>query len=116
MPADANPWGDIFGGWLMSQIDVAGSVVAVQVARGNVVTVAANEIRLLQPVFVGDLVSLYARLQKIGNTSVTVDVEAFAEREQDRNRLQRVATATLTYVAVDQNRRPRPVRQSDPED
>lgn len=109
MPADANPHGDIFGGWLMSQIDIAGSVVAIQTAQGRVVTVAVNEMRFILPVFVGDLVSLYARLKQVGRTSVTVEVEAFAEREQERNRQQRVATATLTYVAVDENRRPRTV-------
>ena len=109
MPADANPHGDIFGGWLMSQIDIAGSVVAIQTAQGRVVTVAVNEMRFILPVFVGDLVSLYARLKQVGRTSVTVEVDAFAEREQERNQLQRVATATLTYVAVDENRRPRAV-------
>jgi acyl-CoA thioesterase YciA len=109
MPADANPHGDIFGGWLMSQIDIAGSVVAIQTAQGRVVTVAVNEMRFILPVFVGDLVSLYARLKQVGRTSVTVEVEAFAEREQERNQLQRVATATLTYVAVDGNGRPRAV-------
>ena len=109
MPADANPHGDIFGGWLMSQIDIAGSVVAIQTTQGRVVTVAVNEMRFILPVFVGDLVSLYARLKQVGRTSVTVEVEAFAEREQERNRQQRVATATLTYVAVDENRRPRTV-------
>ena len=109
MPADANPHGDIFGGWLMSQIDIAGSVVAIQTAQGRVVTVAVNEMRFILPVFVGDLVSLYARLKQVGRTSVTVEVEAFAEREQERNQLQRVSTATLTYVAVDENRRPRAV-------
>ena len=109
MPADANPHGDIFGGWLMSQIDIAGSVVAIQTAQGRVVTVAVNEMRFILPVFVGDLVSLYARLKQVGRTSVTVEVEAFAEREQERNQLQRVSTATLTYVAIDENGRPRAV-------
>lgn len=109
MPADANPHGDIFGGWLMSQIDIAGSVVAIQTARGRVVTVAVNEMHFILPVLVGDLVSLYARLKRVGRTSVTVEVDAFAEREQDRNRQQRVATATLTYVAVDGKGRPRAV-------
>lgn len=109
MPADANPQGDIFGGWLMSQIDIGGSVVAIQTAQGKVVTVAVNEMRFILPVLVGDLVSIYARLKRVGRTSVTVEVEAFAEREQERNQLQRVATATLTYVAVDGNGRPRVV-------
>ena len=109
MPADANPHGDIFGGWLMSQIDIAGSVVAIQTAQGRVVTVAVNEMRFILPVLVGDLVSLYARVKQVGTTSVTVEVEAFAEREQERNRQQRVASATLTYVAIDGNGQPRAV-------
>jgi len=109
MPADANPHGDIFGGWLMSQIDIAGSVVAIQTAQGRVVTVAVNEMRFILPVLVGDLVSLYARVKQVGRTSITVEVEAFAEREQERNRQQRVATATLTYVAIDENGQPRAV-------
>ncbi len=109
MPADANPHGDIFGGWLMSQIDIAGSVVAIQTARERVVTVAVNEMRFLQPVSVGDLVSVYARLKRVGRTSVTVEVEAFAEREHERNQLQQVAAATLTYVAIDESGSPRVV-------
>ena len=109
MPADANPHGDIFGGWLMSQIDIAGSVVAIQTAQGRVVTVAVNEMRFILPVFVGDLVSLYAEVKKVGRTSITVEVEAFAEREQERNRQQQVGIATLTYVAIDGKGRPREV-------
>jgi acyl-CoA thioesterase YciA len=107
MPADANAYGDIFGGWLMSQMDIAGSVVAVQIAQGKVATVAVNAMRFIQPVFVGDLVSLYAQLKRAGNSSIKVDVEVFAEREHQLNDLQLVATATLTYVAVDDQRRPR---------
>lgn len=109
MPADANAYGDIFGGWLMSQIDIAGSVVAIHVARGRVATISVNEMIFLQPVHIGDLVSFYAQLQQVGNTSVSVDVEAFAERDEDRNRLHPVATARLTYVAVDGRRKPRQV-------
>jgi len=109
MPAQANAYGDIFGGWLMSQIDIAGAIIAGQIAQGRVATVAVQEMRFLQPVLVGDLVSLYAQLQRIGTTSVTVSVEAFVERVQDRDALHPVATATLTYVAVDPDRRPRPV-------
>ncbi len=109
MPSDANAYGDIFGGWLMSQIDIAGSVVAIQAAGGRVATVAVNEMRFLKPVSVGDLVSLYGRLERMGTTSVTVNVEAYAEREVDRNKLQQVADATITYVAVGEDRRPRPV-------
>jgi len=110
MPADANAYGDIFGGWLMSQIDIAGSVIAIQAANGRVTTVAVNAMRFLKPVCVGDLVSLYANLNRIGNSSISVDVEIYAERGHDRNKLQKVATATLTYVAVDDKGQPRPVR------
>lgn len=109
MPADANAYGDIFGGWLMSQIDIAGSVIAIQAAKGRVATVAVDAMRFLKPVNVGDLVSLYASQQRIGTTSITVDVEAYAEQGRDRNRLHRVATATLTYVAVDDAGVPRKV-------
>ncbi len=109
MPADANAYGDIFGGWLMSQIDIAGSVIAIQAANGRVATVAVNAMRFIKPVCVGDLVSLYTSLNRIGNTSVSVDVDVYAERGRDRNRLQKVTTATLTYVAVDDQGQPRPV-------
>ncbi len=109
MPADANAYGDIFGGWLMSQIDIAGSVIAIQAANGRVATVAVNAMRFIKPVCVGDLVSLYASLNHIGNTSVCVNVDVYAERGNDRNRLQKVATATLTYVAVDDHGQPRRV-------
>jgi len=107
MPSDANAYGDIFGGWLMSQIDIAGSVVAIQAANGRVATVAVKEMRFLKPVSIGDLVSLYGRLERMGNTSVTVKVEAYAEREVDRNKLQQVADAIITYVAVGDDRQPR---------
>jgi acyl-CoA thioesterase YciA len=101
MPADANAFGDVFGGWLMSQVDIAGSVVAVQVAEGRVATVAINAFRFVQPVLVGDLVTLYSRLLRIGRTSITVEVEAYSQREQDPGTVHRVATATLAYVAMD---------------
>lgn len=107
MPADANAFGDVFGGWLMSQVDIAGSVVAVQVAQGRVATVAINAFQFIQPVLVGDLVSLYSRLQRIGRTSITVAVEAYSQREPDPGTVHRVAHATLTYVAVDGDSRPR---------
>jgi acyl-CoA thioesterase YciA len=108
MPADANASGDIFGGWIMSQVDIAGSVVAIRRAAGRVVTVAVNSFEFQQPVYVGDLISCYAEVVKVGNTSLTVDVKVFAER----NRVEapvKVTEAVLTYVAVDENRRPRPV-------
>jgi acyl-CoA thioesterase YciA len=109
MPADTNPAGDIFGGWIMSQVDIAGSVVATRQARGNIVTVAVNEFQFHKPVYVGDLISCYAEVVKIGNTSMTVFVEVFAERGRKKEECVKVTQATLTYVAVDENRKPRPV-------
>ena len=109
MPADANAFGDVFGGWLMSQVDIAGSVVAVQVASGRVATVAINAFQFIQPVLVGDLVGIYSRLQRVGRTSITVEVDAFSQREPDPGTVRRVATATLTYVAMDSKGQPRSV-------
>jgi acyl-CoA thioesterase YciA len=107
MPADANIHGDVFGGWIMAQVDIAGSLPAVRRANGRVATIAVNSFLFKQPVFVGDLLSFYAEIVKVGNTSVTVNVEVYAER----NRLQadtiKVTEATLTYVATDDNRKPR---------
>lgn len=108
MPADANASGDIFGGWIMSQVDIAGSIVAVRRANGRVVTVAVNSFEFHQPVLIGDLVSCYAEVVRVGKTSMTVGVKVFAER----NRLDapvKVTEAVLTYVAVDEKRKPRPV-------
>lgn len=109
MPTDTNAMGDIFGGWLMSQVDVAGSVAAFRRANGRVVTVAVNEFRFLRPVFVGDLVSIYSEVIKVGTTSIQVAVQAFSERIIDKFETIRVAEATLTYVAIDKQRQPRPV-------
>lgn len=109
MPADTNAAGDIFGGWLMSQVDIAGSIVAFRRADGRVATVAVNEFTFLKPVFVGDLVSIYARLLKTGTTSIQVAVEAYAERHRGVEECHKVATAILTYVAVGEDRRPRPI-------
>lgn len=112
MPAETNASGDIFGGWLMSQVDIAGSIVAFREADGRIVTKAVNDFIFLSPVFVGDLVSIFARTEKIGNTSITVAVEAYAERHRGTDECHRVATARLTYVALDEQRRPRPVKRS----
>jgi len=110
MPADTNAHGTIFGGWVMAQVDLAGSVPAVQRAAGPVVTVAVNSFLFKEPVFVGDLVSFYARVSKVGRTSVTVDVEVYAQRGRDgRGDAVKVTEAQLTYVAIDANRHPRPV-------
>lgn len=111
MPTDTNIAGDIFGGWIMSQVDIAGSVVAYRQAQGRVVTVAVNSFVFHKPVFVGDVVSLYAEVTRIGTTSITVDVVVYAERNRSQKQVIQVTEATLTYVAVDQNREPRPVEQ-----
>lgn len=111
MPADANPFGDVFGGWIMSQVDIAGSVPASQVAMGRVSTVAVTEFLFKKPVFVGDLVTFYAKVSKVGNTSVTVHVEVFARRKRCAKELIKVTDATLVYVALDANGNPRPINQ-----
>lgn len=112
MPADTNHAGDIFGGWIMAQVDVAGSIVAIRRACGRVVTVAVNSFVFKQPVLVGDLVSFYAEIVKVGRTSITVDVAVYAQRgvrEGSREICIKVTEAVLTYVAIDDNRRPRMV-------
>lgn len=111
MPADTNAHGTIFGGWVMSQVDIAGGVAAYEVARGPCVTVAVNSFVFKEPVFVGDVVSLYARVCRIGRTSITVDVEVFAQRgKEGRAETVKVTEAQLTYVAVDAERRPRVIQ------
>ena len=108
MPADTNAHGTIFGGWVMAQVDIAGSIPAWDRAQGPVVTVAVNSFVFREPVFVGDLVSFYARVLKVGRTSITVDVEVFSQRDR-RKEVVKVTEAQLTYVAVDGDRNPRPV-------
>ena len=107
MPADTNAAGDIFGGWLMSQMDIAGSIIARRLAGGRTVTVAVDSFQFKKPVFVGDVVSCYATITRIGNTSITVHVKAFAERHGQSHEHTQVTEADLTYVAVDEQRRPR---------
>jgi acyl-CoA thioesterase YciA len=109
MPSDANYTGDIFGGWLMGQVDIAGSIPAVHRAKGRVATVAVNSFVFKQPIFIGDLVSFYTRLVKVGTTSVTVDVEVYVQRNPSNPQCVKVTEATLTYVAVGEDRRPRPL-------
>ena len=109
MPADTNAHGTIFGGWVMAQVDLAGSVPATVCARGKVVTVSVNSFQFKQPVLVGDLVSFYADVVKVGRTSLTVDVEVFAQRQRFGAEVVKVTEAQLTYVAVDDQRKPRPV-------
>jgi len=109
MPAEANASGDIFGGWIVSQMDLAGAIVAAQRARGRIVTVAMDSVQFHQPVFVGDVISCFAVISRVGKTSITVDIEVYAERHPDC--VIKVTQGTVVYVAIDKNRRPRPVDQ-----
>jgi acyl-CoA thioesterase YciA len=108
MPADANPSGDIFGGWLMSQMDLAAANAASRRCRGRCATVAVDAMIFHQPVFIGDEVSLYANVVHVGRTSMTIRVEAWRRSRTDDVR-NKVTEATFTFVATDENRRPRPV-------
>jgi acyl-CoA thioesterase YciA len=112
MPADANQNGDIFGGWIMSQVDIAGGTAAGRVARGRVATVAVNSFVFKQPVHIGDVVSFFADIVRIGNTSVTVCVEVYAERRPSDPKVVKVTEATLTFVAIDPDGQPRPIPKS----
>ena len=112
MPADANQNGDIFGGWIMAQVDVAGGTVAGKIARGRVATVAVKEFVFKQPVQIGDLLSFYVDVERIGKTSITVTVEVYAERRPSDPKVVKVTEATLTYVAIDGAGHPRPVPRS----
>ena len=109
MPADANGNGDIFGGWIMAQVDVAGSILPARIAKGRIATVAVNEFVFKQPVSISDLLSFYAKVERIGKTSVTVSVEVYAERNPADLRVVKVTEANLTYVAIDAQGRPRPI-------
>ncbi|MFN3295200.1 acyl-CoA thioesterase [Caldimonas sp.] len=109
MPADANANGDIFGGWIMAQVDLAGSVQSARLARGRVATVAVNQFIFKQPVSVGDLLSFYSRVERVGRTSVTVHVEVFAERNPANPCVVKVTEANLTYVAIDERGRSREI-------
>jgi acyl-CoA thioesterase YciA len=112
MPADLNPAGDVFGGWIMSMVDIAGAIPAHRRARCRVATVAVNSFIFKQPVSVGDLVSFYAEIVSIGRTSITVDVEVFAERDPENPVVVKVTEATLTYVALDDKGRKRPIPEA----
>jgi acyl-CoA thioesterase YciA len=109
MPADANQHGDIFGGWIMSQVDIAGGTLAARLARGRVATVAVKEFVFKQPVQIGDVLSFYVDVERIGSTSITVTVEVYAERRPADPTTVKVTEATLTYVAIDREGRPRAV-------
>ena len=107
MPADANVHGDVFGGWIMAQVDMAGALPAMRRANGRIATIAVNSFLFKHPVFVGDVLSFYADIVRVGRTSITVFVEVYAQRNQLIDEIVKVTEATLTYVATDDARRPR---------
>ena len=109
MPADSNMNGDIFGGWIMAQVDIAGSVLPARLSRGRVTTVAVNQFVFKQPVSIGDLLSFYATVERIGNTSITLRVEVYAERNPSDIQVVKVTEANLAYVAIDRDGKPRQV-------
>jgi len=109
MPGDTNQHGDIFGGWIMSQVDIVGGVLAARRALGRVATVAVNSFTFKQPVLVGDVVSFYGVIARVGRTSLTVDVEVYAQRNPTELVTVKVTEASLTYVAVGEDRRPRAI-------
>ena len=112
MPADCNANGDIFGGWVMAQVDLAGSVVPARYVAGRMATVAVNQFIFKQPVRVGDILSFFAEITRIGNTSVTVQVEVYAERYHSQKNYVKVTEASLTYVAIDDMGRPRKIEKN----
>ena len=109
MPADCNANGDIFGGWVMAQVDLAGSVLPARYVNGRMATVAVNQFIFKQPVKVGDILSFFAEVTRIGNTSITVQVEVYAERFRAQGRYIKVTEASLTYVAIGDDGKPRPI-------
>jgi acyl-CoA thioesterase YciA len=109
MPADTNFNGDVFGGWIMAHVDLAGAATAARVTKGRIVTVAVNQFVFKQPISVGDLVSFYTHVERIGRTSITIRVEVFAERDPTNMRVVKVTTANLTYVAIDAQGVPREI-------
>ena len=109
MPADCNANGDIFGGWVMAQVDLAGSVVPARYVDGRMATVAVNQFIFKQPVRVGDILSFFAEVTRIGNTSITVQVEVYAERFRSQKKYVKVTEASLTYVAIDDEGKPRAI-------
>ena len=112
MPADANGNGDIFGGWIMAQVDLAGAVLPARIAKGRIATVAVNQFVFKQPVSMGDLLSFYAKVERIGRTSITINVEVYAERNPADLHVVKVTEANLTYVAIDMNGKPREIPRS----
>ncbi len=111
MPADCNQNGDIFGGWVMAQVDLAGAVLPARYVNGRIATVAVNEFIFKQPVKVGDILSFFSSITRIGNTSITVKVEVFAERFSMQGVYLKVTEANVTYVAIDAHGKPRPIER-----
>jgi acyl-CoA thioesterase YciA len=109
MPSDANYSGDMFGGWIMGQVDIAGSIPALHRSKGRVVTVAVNSFVFKEPIYIGDIVSFYAEIIKVGRTSITVDVQVYAQRDPAKPVCVKVTEAVLTYVAIGEDRKPRVV-------
>ena len=109
MPADCNANGDIFGGWVMAQVDLAGAVLPARHVRGRMATVAVNQFIFKQPVRVGDILSFFSKVERIGRTSITVKVEVFAERFRTQGTYIKVTEALVTYVAIDEQGRPREI-------
>jgi acyl-CoA thioesterase YciA len=109
MPADTNGNGDIFGGWVMAQVDLAGSVLPARHVQGRMATVAVNEFVFRHPVRVGDILSFFSSVTRVGRTSITVEVEVYAERFAEQGNYVKVTEARLTYVAIDAEGRPRPL-------
>ncbi len=114
MPSDSNANGDIFGGWVMAQVDLAASVISARHARGRMATVAVNEFIFKQPVRVGDILTFFSKLVRIGRTSITVKVDVYAERFSAQGQYLKVTEASVTYVAIDEQGRPRPIPTSAP--
>jgi acyl-CoA thioesterase YciA len=114
MPADCNANGDIFGGWVMAQVDLAGSVLPARYAQGRMATVAVNQFVFKHPVRVGDILSFFAHVERVGRTSVTVRVEVFAEHYGSQGQYVKVTEASLTYVAIDEFGKPRPLQRTTP--
>ena len=112
MPRDCNANGDIFGGWVMAQVDLAGAVIAAKFANGRMATVAVNEFIFKQPVRVGDILSFFGKLVRLGRTSITVKIEVYAENFQTQGNYTKVTEASLTYVAIDDQGKPREVSRS----
>ena len=114
LPADVNGNGDVFGGWIMAQVDMAGAILPARIAKGRIATVAVNQFIFKQPVSIGDLLSFYAKVERIGRTSVTVHVGVYAERNPADPQVVKVTEANLTYVAIDAGGRPRAIQPPPP--